>query len=74
MPEKSKKVIAVLPDSAFGAIEILAIDCDRVTARYNYGKPEKERRFKLNYNERKGSYFRMDNRRLYLDDFLRVAR
>lgn len=66
------KVIAVLTLSNWGGLEIVELNDEYVSMRFNFGTPSNVHRRKL-YTNTKGVYFKINNRRYYLDDFMEVA-
>lgn len=66
-------VNGVYPDSAFGGIEVSLDDrdTDHIYYRYNHGTPGKWHKVKIYYTAKDRAYFRA-NRRIYLDDIMRV--
>lgn len=52
-------------------LEMLENDGSYVVVRFNYEEPRKTHRLKINTNSI-GDYFKLENIKYYLEDFLRV--
>lgn len=73
------KAIATYPICNHGGIEILNLaydtfkDYDIVQYRYNFGSTENEKIHTVKlYSNTRGSYFKANNMRIYLDECMRV--
>ena len=72
---KKYEVIGVLPDSAFGGIEILGIEYDgddSVVFRWNHGTPGKTTRAKVRSNASGRVFFVSRGIRRFIDEVQRV--
>ena len=66
------KIIASLALSNWGGLEIVELNDEYVSMRFNFGSPSRVHRRK-SYTNAKGVYFKINGRRYYLNDFMVVS-
>ena len=76
MTRKDERLIATYPICNHGGIEILDFIYDindYVSYRFNFGNTENKKIHKSQlYTNNKGTYFKANNMRIYLNDCIRV--